>query len=557
MTKEFSIASCRVSSPEQEENNSLTRQYENVLKAAEELNAPIIKKWSGSVSSKRGTNIDRPDIKQMIEFCKKNRQVKYLIVDEPDRFMRSVDEGIYFEVVFKQLGVKVWYASDPILNGENLSAKLLKFSKYFSAEGSNDERIFKSVSGQSTALRSGRYPFHPKAGYKKGVINGIPEIHPVRGTALQDVLIRIAEHTVSPTEGLKELNNSNYTQERKPLKMDKFRKIATDPFYAGIVEINRQVKVRNENGAHCPLITIEQHNELLRIFDNKKKNQSGPRKNGNPKYPLNSITCHDTCLDSLNKGKFVGYDHGNGKNPNLVYEKYRCRSCGFYLSRDELHSKVTQQFDNNPITKEGTKDFIEALDIVWKRKEAQAKQDSIRIGQRITALDEKINKCAMDAIDPSNISIKTEILVNIENMKIEVIEKKEELSILDQKAETDKDNFLKFAFDFVNNMGKNFLSISPENRIRCKQIIFPAGFCMDAEKNVYTPEISPLIRLVSNIKDLPESEKSSMVRSLDNRWNHILPSLYLMQSKLANLGVVLVNDEVVYYSSQEDYNALV
>ena len=48
-----------------------------------------------------------------------------------------------------------------------------------------------------------------------------------------------------------------------------------------------------------------------------------------------------------------------------------------------------------------------------------------------------------------------------------------------------------------------------------------------------------------------------MVRSLDNRWNHILPSLYLMQSKLADLGVVLVNDEVVYYSSQEDYNALV
>ncbi len=35
---------------------------------------------------------------------------------------------------------------------------------------------------------------------------------------------------------------------------------------------------------------------------------------------------------------------------------------------------------------------------------------------------------------------------------------------------------------------------------------------MDANKNVYTPEISPLIRLAANKKDLPELEKSSMVR---------------------------------------------
>ncbi len=48
-----------------------------------------------------------------------------------------------------------------------------------------------------------------------------------------------------------------------------------------------------------------------------------------------------------------------------------------------------------------------------------------------------------------------------------------------------------------------------------------------------------------------------MVRSLDSRWNHILPSLYLMQSKLANLGVVLVDDEVYYLNQEDDNNALV
>ena len=80
-------------------------------------------------------------------------------------------------------------------------------------------------------------------------------------------------------------------------------------------------------------------------------------------------------------------------------------------------------------------------------------------------------------------------------------------------------------------------------------------------KNIaYKFDISNLAYLYNTLvqlKDRLNGRFSLLVRSLDNRWNLILPSLYLMQSKLANLGVVLVNDEVAYYSSQEDYNALV
>ena len=61
-------------------------------------------------------------------------------------------------------------------------------------------------------------------------------------------------------------------------------------------------------------------------------------------------------------------------------------------------------------------------------------------------------------------------------------------------------------------------------------------------------------RTIENAR--PKGLTISMVRSLDSRWNHILLSLYLMQRKLANLGVVLVDGEV-YYSRQEDNNALV
>lgn len=346
----------------------------------------------------------------------------------------------------------------------------------------------------------------------RGVNSGIPEPHPVRGPALKSALTRIAEHVVTPTQGLAELNKSDYTAQRAPLKMDKFRVVATDAFYAGVIEMNRQIKAKNEAGMHKPLISLDQHDELVRIFTGRKKNQLGPRKNGNPDYPLNTITMHDTCCELKNGGKLVGFKHSNGKNPNLIYEKYRCRTCGFYITREELHQKTKQVFTSYEMTERGTRDFLDALDIVWRKKEAQAAQDAIRIDQSITNRKQTITNNALAAIEPSNASIKQELLANIESMKVEVKELEAELAILSQEADSDRRRFMEFALKFVDNLGDNFFSLTDEDRKKCKQILFPAGFRVDSNKKVYTPEISTLYRLASSKRDTEVSQKASMVR---------------------------------------------
>lgn len=37
-----------------------------------------------------------------------------------------------------------------------------------------------------------------------------------------------------------------------------------------------------------------------------------------------------------------------------------------------------------------------------------------------------------------------------------------------------------------------------------------------------------------------------MVRVLDYRWNHFVPSLYLLHSKLEKCGLTLINNRIVY-----------
>lgn len=249
----------------------------------------------------------------------------------------------------------------------------------------------------------------------------------------------------------------------------------------------------------------------MRIFEGKQKNQTGPRKNGNPKYPLNNIIHCDVC-EGKQYNRIVGVDITNGKSPKL-YEKYRCRACKRALSRGEMHEKITKQLRKNPIT--GIADLTKALDIVWKRRESENQQEAVRLRHKLTSLQESISQQVEAATDPENAAIKTEILANTAKRKEEAKGIEDQLHKLTQKAEDDYERFLKFAFGFAADTSQKFLDplTSQENRLRFKQIVFPAGFRLDANKNVYTPETSELIRLAGNKKDLSLTDKSLLVRS--------------------------------------------
>lgn len=206
-------------------------------------------------------------------------------------------------------------------------------------------------------------------------------VAPEIGDLMKSILIKLSAGLLSLPESLAEYNNSNYVRSGKHCgyKMDKWRKIVTDPYYAGVVEMNRQVKARNEHGLHDPIITLEEHIRIVEIVAKRKKNQAGPRKNGNPDFPLNTITLCEKCYKKElefgrtgrhNRGKFVGFKHGNGRT-NKVYKRYRCRVCGHSILRDELHGEVRKLLSLLDFTASGRRYLEEALNRVWKLEEKE------------------------------------------------------------------------------------------------------------------------------------------------------------------------------------------
>lgn len=525
MKKYWAITNCRVSSDEQLKNNSLNRQRASVLEAAKRLDVIIPKdgQWSGSVSSKRGRNYNRKDVREMLDYCKKHKLVKYLIIDEPDRFMRSIDEAFYWETEFREkVGVQIYYASDETLNGNDLLAKMSRFMKYFTAEGSNEERQRKSISGDTKAITEGRYPFHPKLGYKKGERPGIHVIAPEIGDLMKSILIRLSAGLISLPESLVEYNNSNYVRGGKHCgyKMDKWRKIVTDPYYAGVVEMNRQVKARNEHGLHEPLITLEEHIRIVETVTRRKKNQAGPRKNGNPDFPLNTITLCENCYKKElksgrtgrhNRGKFVGFKHGNGRT-DKIYKRYRCRICGRSILRDELHSEVRELLSLLDFTAAGRRYLEDALNRVWKLEEESNIGQMSKLKNEISNIrrinNELIDKLAIT--DNPIVSQQIEERIEAKTKQIEEIESKIQ-TITDSQNEN-KQNFIDYALNFADNLGAHFFELDPSLVKEFKLLLFPDGFFVNSDNKVYTTKISPFYRLREIKKSSEDDNLNLMVR---------------------------------------------
>ena len=490
------IALCRVSSVEQLKNNSLNTQDKKVRELARDYNAEIVNVWSHQVSSKRGKNVNRRDLREMMEFCDKHKKIKYLFISEPDRLMRETDAAIWTEVEFRRRGVEIIF-SDPFLNGGDMQSRLQRFLRYYAAEGSNEERIRKSINGHEAALREGRYTFQPPIGYKRGKTKGVHEIDPETGPVLRQALIAMSDGRQTVKEAMNWYNeNCPPIRDGKhtKMRMDKWTKYIANPYYAGIVVMNKQVKARNENGQHKALITKEQHEKILGILSHRKKLHKGPIKGGNKRFPLNRILLCEDCISKNKKPfKFTGYDNKNGKTDKL-YSRYFCRGCNKSLSRDEVHRQIRELFYRLDFTDIGRKKVINALSVVWSKEEEGLKLQLSLYRQDLTKLEERKQKLLDQIVETNDQYLKEDLNSYLEKTRDSIHKLEGKIEAVEKNLASGRSDFLDFALEYIDNMGEHFFELPLEEVGVCKNILFPSGFWVGPDKIIYTPEISPLYR---------------------------------------------------------------
>lgn len=215
----------------------------------------------------------------------------------------------------------------------------------------------------------------------------------------------------------------------------------------------------------------------------------------------------------LKRRRLVGFKHSNGKYQKY-YEKYRCRSCGRYWTREDFHRKVSDLFFEYEMPEEVQGRVVDALDDVWKKDREDRVQEVRTVRLTMLDIESDIERKVESATDSSNISIKEEILKIIEKKKEELANLEEKMKKLTKEDEEDKREFMEFALNFLSETGKHFLEpyVTKENRIVCKQMLFPGGIFVDLSEKVYTPKASAFYREVDKKKDAVTSQKIQLVR---------------------------------------------
>jgi DNA invertase Pin-like site-specific DNA recombinase len=488
------IALYRVSTHRQSiEGHSLDAQEARVKEAAKVLEVKIVKEWRIDSSSKVGVNLSRKDLKEAIQFCKQNKNVRYFIIDEVDRFMRSIKEYYWYQVEFDELGVELRFASQPELSEKDQFAKLREMLAIYEAESSNAERSRKTLDKMKARVRDGYYPFYPHQGYRNTENrDGLHVPDSGRYELLQKALKYVANFEMSPKEAQIWLKNAGYRTRfgGRILDMGRWHEILMDPYFAGIIRIESwDIEVI---GLHKAMITVHEHETNVSIISARKIRHK--RKN-NPNFPLN-LAFHEPCKDV--KGKLTGINHTNGRGWSRL--EYVCRVCKKRIPQQEVHKSLSQLLENMNLSVVGNKKLKEAITTVWSKKE----------GHRIKLISQLENQKSI------LISKKGDLISTLsanpdlsEDIKTEINKVKDDITDIEQhildnsQVDSEFTEFIRFSFDYTEQLRTNWWNLSIEKQIECKDLLFQNEIIVSAAGKVYTPRISPIYTLEST-KKAPE-----------------------------------------------------
>ena len=495
------VALCRVSTSKQRlYGNSLEAQEKRILEAANILNVllPDDYIWRKDVSSRKGKNLKRKDIMEIFATCKNDRKIKYFIVDEPDRFMRSIEEYYWWKVEFKQIGVKLVFAHKPLASDDDQNHIFDELIDVYRAESSNQERSRKANDKMQARIDDGYYPGYCRTGYKKSDMKGLHVPDEPQFTLLQTAYRDVVYGRKTVREATEWLAENGFRlKSGKKFDINKLKRVLKEPYYYGAVTMGKNFKI-NEHGRHQPMVTKEEWEVANRIARGIKAKFTVKRHN--PQFPLNGLLCQECYFGANSKqGKFTGYEHSNGKKGNSLkrYQRYHCRNCGKSFLRDELHEEMSTFIDNVKLDDTHKQELIASLRKAWSDIEQEALDKVRRLQTKLDLAEAQKMKLILSLAENPELKKDLQEIITLKKEEINIITGELESA---QDIEADFNEFVEFSLDFVDNLKTNWWSLDHEDRVRCEQLLFPQFLRVNEKRKVSTPEISAIYRYGKNKK---------------------------------------------------------
>ena len=453
----------RVSTKHQEENGgSLDDQKCKCEKYARQ-NGYTIKGYFGGKHESAKT--PGKLIKEMISAVKKDKTVKYIIVNQTDRFSRNAGQAINILNDLQSIGVTVVVASTGNDTSTRTGMLMMQFDVSL-AQWDNGNRTDKFTSGRKHCIESGVWCGRRPLGYDKAG-KSLGATYTINKTG---ELIRKAFKLK-----LQGMDNFRIMEKLSSLGLDvskqQMHKILTNPFYAGKLQSSF---TNNEiiDGNQPPIISWV---DFLRVQD-ILSGRTGVYKHQSetPRFPLKR---HIKC--AKDGTPMTAY---TVKKKNIDYYKCNKIGCKNNISAKKLHNRYEDLLNSYSIPTILQDVFRRIVsDILMQEDKEQAQECSVLKKQK-SELENKLKRCKIKFgtgdIDDEIYAITVEDLQQkLEKVEVEIAKVKRNLSNLYSRID-----------DIVATcckLGGLWHNSELELKERIQNLLFPNGILWDKEIDNY------------------------------------------------------------------------
>ena len=502
------IKYCRVSTDEQAEGNSLEFQSKFLDEYCKLKNYTVIKEYSEDYSAKDFDH--RPKMQEMMRYCKKhNKEIDLILFIRWDRYSRNLEEALKNIRYFKELGIKVNAAQNPL--DLDIPENKLLLAVYLSIpEIDNDKRSLNIKECIYQAKLAGKCTNLAPRGYVNKQIDDkhkYVEIIPKDAGFIKRIFNEVAEGLKSPNYIRKQ-----YAREGFKMSLNAFMNMLRNPFYCGIIYV-APYQDKDEQfikGLHEPIIDKDLFDKVQNVLGSKSNHKPKLTKKIHPDLFLRKYVVCPVCGKPLtgaaskgNGGKYYYY------NCSADAKHFRCRAD---YANNEFVKYVSQLSPNeviinlyNQILQELNS---EKFDTATKNIE-KLKENLQSLKERKTFLEDKFIDGELNKSEYNTLTKRLSERIHEIEKEIEKEEMKQNPQIIEQ---------LDYSLSLIQNMGK-YIEDAPVD-VKCKLIgsMFPEKIVFD-KKNYRTNGYNKVLDLIyqeTKLLQMKKEDKSEIFSSLSS-----------------------------------------
>jgi site-specific DNA recombinase len=444
-----------------------------------------------------GSLIDRPGMKKMLQFMRKNRALGVVcIIDDISRLARGLEAHLALRKMIMEAGGTL--ESPSIEFGEDPDSLMVERLLATMAEHHRLKNGVQVRHRMAARVMNGYWPFAKPIGYKFTAIAGrgkmLERDEPIASIIQQALEEYASGHLNSQADVQRFLRDSGLfpTNGRGVVTHSRVGDILKNPIYAGYVQApNWDISLRP--GHHEALITFETHRKILARIDGD--GYSPRQTNVAEDFPLRSwVLCGDcgkplTACWSRGKVRRYGYYH---------CFRTDCASYGKSVPAEKMHTEFEQLLRKLAPSEALFRAAALMFKDLWDHRAAQGKAQKAALGAELVKIERQVTQLLDRIVETEVSSVINAYESRIRKLEAEKVAIREKLTFVGRPART-FDDALRNSLTFLANPWKIWNSGQVEAQQAVLKLAFSGFLQYQRNEGFRTPDLALPFKVLGQI----------------------------------------------------------